>query len=106
MQFKEISGHIVNTHIVNPIYYNYNDIIFQIEISTLEGWNAQLMFEPNQILTIMREFDVRFLPELHLKECFLLEDTKHPNSVPVGIKYKPDSEYIQTQNEFFSYLWK
>lgn len=106
MQFKEIKGEILNTHIINPIHYNYNDIIFQLEVQTEEGWMAQLMFEPKQILKIMREFDVRFLPEIHLKECLLLEDKDYPNKVPIGVKHKEDSEYIQTQNEFFSYLWK
>lgn len=106
MKFKEITGEIVNINVRNPIEYNYNDIIFQIEIQSEDGWMAQLMFKSSQTLTILREFNVRFARDLLLKQCHLLTDEEKPANVPLGIKCKNHSEYIPTQNEFFSYLWK
>ena len=74
----------------NKINVIYDDIIFQVEVHNIEeGWNAQLMFKSNQIIDIMKEFDIRFIHELALLDCYLLEDTDMgPTSVPIGLTHK------------------
>ena len=102
---REIKGEILNFNIQNPIIYDYDDAIFQIEIHSEDGWNAQLMFKMEQVIDILREFDVRFISDLPLKECHLLDDDDN-TLVPMGIKYREDSEYIEVHNHYFSKLWK
>lgn len=104
---KELQGQIENVYIRNPITYDYDDAIFQIEIHEYtEGWNAQLMFKSEQIIDILQEFNVHFAHDLPLKSCYLLQDDSTPLSVPIGIKFHEDSEYIEVFNDFFSKLWK
>ena len=102
---REIKGEILSFNIQNPIFHDYDDAIFQIEIRSEDGWNAQLMFKMEQVIDILREFDVRFVSDLLLKECHLLDDDDN-TLVPMGIKYQEDSEYIEVHNQYFIKLWK
>lgn len=104
---QELQGQIENIYIRNPIEYDYDEPIFQIEIHEYEqGWNAQLLFKANQILDILNEFNVQFANQLSLKKCYLLNDNEKPLSVPIGIKHHEDSEYIEVFNDYFATLWK
>lgn len=105
---KEVKAEIQNVSVINPTeYYDYNDAIFQIEIQILEGlqWHAQLMFMMEQVIKILKEFNVRTINDLVFQECRLL-DNDSTTAVPLGIAYHDDSDFIPTHNHYFSQLWK
>ena len=104
---QELQGQIENVYIRNPIEYDYDEPIFQIEVHEYqEGWNAQLLFKADQIVDILNEFHVQFANHLPLKGCYLLQDNENPLSVPIGIKFQEDSEYIEVFNDYFATLVK
>ena len=97
---KEKQGHIERTMLRNPLEFDYTEPLLQIQVQEHSmGWHAQLLFFIEDAIPLFNEFGVRFMHELHEMNCFLLIDDEKPSSVPCGIKFDENSEYIEVKNE-------